>query len=94
MFLDLHSTSNLKKSLCLLAKLKYYILQEYLEVSLSSMGVTDASGNGFCHPTLGAQVENFGPNVCCNLRFGSNPPDSVPLHRSFPTAAFSDSEMF
>lgn len=52
------------------------------------------SDSGFCHPTLGAQIENFGPNVCCNLRFGSNAPDSVPLNRSFPTAAFSYSEMF
>lgn len=55
------------------------------------MGVRDTSDNGFCHPTLGAQVENFGPNVCCNLWLGSNPPDSVPLNRIFPTAAFSDS---
>lgn len=93
MILDLDSTSNLKKVCVWLAKLKY-ILHEYLEVSLSSMGVTDISDNGFCHPTLGAQIENFGPNVCCNLRFGSNLPDSVPLNRSFPTAAFSDSEMF
>lgn len=23
------------------------------------MGVTDTSDNGFCHPTLGAQIENL-----------------------------------
>lgn len=92
-FLDLDSTSNLKEICVWLAKLKHDILHEYLEVSLSSMGVADTSDNGFCHPTLEAQIENFGPNVCCNLRFGSNPPGSVPLNRSFSTAAFSDSEM-
>lgn len=70
---------------------RYHSLQRSSRYSLPQKVTSDS---GFCHPTSGAQIENFGPNVCCNLRFGSSPPDSVPLSRSFSIAAFSDSEMF
>lgn len=53
-----------------------------------------ASDSGFCHTTLGTQTKNFGPRVCWNLDFGSSSPDSVPLRRNSPIAAFSNSEIF